>query len=219
MQRTDLTGIDLWAQRLARRVAVLACFFTRCWLGFAILALVLATGLPLLPPLLMHRGHYSAGQLGYTLFSPFCHQLPERSFFLFGEQWVYSLDEIVSALGRAVPSRYVGNPELGFKMAVCERCISIYGVGLIASLIFVLARRYVRPVPVWVFPVMIAPMAIDGTGQLVGLWTSTWLSRVITGGLFGLAGVLLAYPLIDEVMTQAHRQLRVDIESWRRNGY
>jgi len=59
----------------------------------------------------------------------------------------------------------------------------------------------------------ILPMAIDGTGQLFGLWESSWVSRVVTGTLFGISSVWLLYPYIAEPMAQ----LVVETEAkWQR---
>jgi len=218
-QPTRVSDIDRWAQRMARHVAVLACFFTKHWLWFAGVALVFAVLLPLIPPMLMHQGYERAGRVGYILFSPFCHQLPERSFFLFGPQWVYNISEIEQALGNVVPSRYIGNAALGYKMALCERDMAIYGMALLGSIVFAFVRRRLQRVSGWAFLILITPMAIDGTGQLFNLWSSTWVSRLLTGGLFGLACVFFLYPKIEEVMPQAHLDLKRDIASWRRNGY
>jgi uncharacterized membrane protein len=43
-------------------------------------------------------------------------------------------------------------------------------------------------------------MAIDGITQLFGLRESNWQLRTITGALFGLASVWLAYPYLEEGM-------------------
>ena len=49
---------------------------------------------PWLAPIFMKLGWTSAGDAVYFIYSFFCHQLPERSFFLFGEKQMYSLAEI-----------------------------------------------------------------------------------------------------------------------------
>ncbi len=50
--------------------------------------------LPFLAPVFMNFGWGGAGKVIYFIYSFFCHQLPERSFFFFGKKTMYSLSEI-----------------------------------------------------------------------------------------------------------------------------
>ncbi len=52
----------------------------------------------------------------------------------------------------------------------------------------------------WVFLLLLVPMAVDGGTQLVGLRESDWAMRLITGGIFGAALVALAYPYVEDAM-------------------
>jgi uncharacterized membrane protein len=197
-----------WSRRVSLVVTRFMRWFSAHWLLVANLALAIYIGLPALAPVLIHAGHERAAGLIYTLFSPLCHQLPERSFFLFGEHAVYHYGELSHTLGGFVPSRYIGNAELGFKVAVCERCVSIYGIGLQAGLLFALVRHRLKPLSIKGFLAMIAPMGIDGTGQLIGLWESTWWSRLVTGALFGVACVWLLYPYLERGMREVWAESR-----------
>jgi hypothetical protein len=47
---------------------------------------------------------------------------------------------------------------------------------------------------------------VDGLGQLFGLWTSSWISRVVTGTLFAAAVTGFAYPYLEQGM----REMRDD---------
>jgi uncharacterized membrane protein len=171
-----------------------------------------------------------------------CHQLASRSFFLFGEQIAYPRELAGSSLtpfeaympglpefAEASPDpaqwstflwparRFVGNEQMGFKMALCQRDIGIYLAILIGGLIYGLLRRRgpVRPMPFWLFLLVgIVPIGLDGfsqlfsqlfTGlgmeslaQLVPLRESTPLLRSLTGMLLGLSIVWLVYPRLDE---------------------
>ena len=71
----------------------------------------------------------------------------------------------------------------------------LYGSMLLTGLLFGLYRK-LKTLPLKVFGVLILPMLVDGFGQLFGFWSSTWQSRVITGGLFGIACIWLAYPYL-----------------------
>ncbi|MBC7236556.1 MAG: DUF2085 domain-containing protein [Chloroflexi bacterium] len=152
----------------------------------------------------MAGGHVGWARVIYTVFRPLCHQLPERSFFLFGPRAVYSLEALSHAAGGLVPQRWVGNSAIGFKIAVCQRDVAIYAAMTLAGLAFYPLRRTLRPLPLRWFLALLLPMAIDGFGQLFGLWVSTWWSRVLTGGLFGLAAVWLTYPYLEKGMREVH---------------
>jgi uncharacterized membrane protein len=198
-------ALDTWARRITRWLSRMLHGLSRHWLLLANAAIALYAGLPLLAPVLMHAGHTGAGNIFYLVFRPLCHQLPERSFFLYGPRWYYSLLDLQGRTGlNHVPLRYIGNLELGFKVSVCERCMAIYVSMLAFGLAFGLLRKRLKPLKFAYFCLMIAPMAIDGFGQLFGLWTSTWLTRVVTGGLFGCATVWLTFPYINRGMAEVH---------------
>jgi len=192
--------IAKWASRLAawanRAVGVVA----RHWLLLANLAIGLQAFLPMLAPVLMATGHTSAAGWIYKLYTLQCHQLPERSFFLFGQQSTYTLSELERLIGPDVPLRYLGDSTIGYKIAVCQRDVATYLTMLVAGLAFIPFRRRLRPITIRVFVLLCLPIAIDGFGQLVGAWASTPWSRVISGGLFGAACIGLAYPYIESGM-------------------
>lgn len=207
--------LERWTRRITLVLTVLMRFVSSHWLALANLALGLYLALPLLAPVLMESGHPRTGQLLYTIFTPLCHQLPERSFFLFGEKWVYSYAELSRFLGGVVPARYIGAVEIGFKAAVCQRDVAIYGFMVLGGVGFSLVRRRLKPLSWKLFGLLILPLAVDGTGQLVGLWTSTWLSRVVTGALFGLACIWLAYPYVEQGMREVRQETTRALQEWR----
>lgn len=213
----------------------------RRWLLFLNLLVALYVGLPMLAPVLMQAGLTGPARLIYTMYSPMCHQLASRSFFLFGEQPAYpraiagsSLTPIEAYMpgipefagastdpaGWAtfiMPARqFIGNAQMGYKMALCQRDISLYLGILAGGLVYgVLARRRaIRPMPFWLFILIgLMPIALDGFSQLfsqffVGssvealarlfpLRESSPLLRSVTGLLFGLSIVWLVYPRLD----------------------
>lgn len=171
-------------------------FYTlaRRWLLFFNLALAIYVGLPMLAPVLMHAGLTGPASIIYRAYSPMCHQLASRSFFLFGEQPAYpraiagsdltpieaympGIPEFESASPDPaqwstflVPARaFRGNEQMGYKMALCQRDIGIYLSMLIGGLIYAVLRRRgpVRPMPFWLFVVIgLGPIALDGFSQL-----------------------------------------------------
>jgi uncharacterized membrane protein len=92
-------------------------------------------------------------------------------------------------------------------MAFCERDTAIYGMILLAGLLFGPLRRRLRPLPWQYYLILCVPMLVDGGAQLLGLWESTPLNRVITGALFGMASVWLAYPHVQQAMDQLQDDL------------
>lgn len=87
--------------------------------------------LPFVAPVLMHIGLTDTGQALYQLYSLFCHQFPQRSYFLFGSALSYEMDTIEAALGHTSSGwalrQFIGNDALGWKVAWSDRMISLYG--------------------------------------------------------------------------------------------
>ena len=203
VQQDRARQITLAVNRIVHAVA-------KHWLLLANGAIAVYTALPVVPPVLMAAGRESLAKLAYALFAPLCHQLPERSFFLFGEKAAYTLAELQGRLGPDVPLRYLGNPMLGFKIAICQRDVAMNVAALLTGLAFALLHRRWRPISIRTFILLCLPMAIDGFGQLLSWWESTWWSRVITGGLFGAACVLLAFPYIEAGMKDVRQVIPTD---------
>lgn len=204
---TSKSALHAFGRTAGDRIGRLALSLVNCLvrhlLWLLTLALALYALLPILAPVLMHAGHEQVAKGIYLLFRPLCHQLPERSFFLFGPQPVYSLAELSAALGGAVPVRYIGDAQLGYKMAVCQRDVAIYGSMFLAMAAYGPWAGRLRRWPLWALAVGAAPMAIDGGGQLVGLWQSSPLSRVFTGFLFGVGAIRVLLPILDQGLIEA----------------
>ena len=98
--------------------------------------------------------------------------------------------------------KYIGDETLGYKVAICERDLAIYGSMVIGGLIFAVARKRWRipRLPIGIYLLFLLPIAIDGFSQLFGLRTSNWFLRTVTGALFGLATIWLVYPYVQESM-------------------
>ncbi len=200
----DLLGVGPRRRALDRLVVDfvdgLVSFIARHWLALANLGLLAFMVPPFLAPLLMAAGYEYPARFIYLAYRLTCHQLPTRSYFLFGRQPVYSPEELRPFINPADPAAFLGNPDLGFKVAFCERDVAIYGVMLLAGLAYGLLRGRLRALDWRLFLVLILPLAVDGTTQLVGLRESDWLLRTLTGALFGAGWVWLAYPRVDRAM-------------------
>lgn len=172
-------------------------FVVRHLLGLLVFGLLAATLLPFAAPLFMHWGWERPAQFLYTAFGYTCHQLPQRSWFLFGPKLTYKLDEIrvVWPAGSAAElRRFVGTPQMGWKVAWSDRMLSFYTMTAVWGAGYWLLRR--ARVQVWplrwgVVALAMAPLALDGLSHLlndvlVGVSgtgfrdTNAWL-RVLTG--------------------------------------
>ncbi len=109
-------------------------------------------------PWLMAERHPLASAALYQGFSAVCHQIPERSFYF-----------------------------RGYPMGVCSRCASIYAGFVIGLLLYPFARdlREGAFPPRWILIAAAIPTVIDFAGGILGLFTNTFLSRSLTGILFG----------------------------------
>lgn len=138
---------DAATARTLRRVYLLTAAGTIAWL-----AAVLAA------PWLASRGAEGPARALYLLFSPLCHQIPERCFTLGGRP-----------------------------LAVCARCLGIYSGFAGGLALFPLVRGFARPVlPRFrVFLLLAAPMALDALAGIAGVWSSPGPARFATGFLWG----------------------------------
>jgi uncharacterized membrane protein len=166
------------------------------------LFLLTYTLLPVLSPILFKLGLEKPGWWIQTLYRLFCHQRPERSFFLFGEQLSYSLEEL-SQNGykpRLMGYTFVGNEQLGYKIAFCSRDLFLYGAMSFSGLFVSFYKKEIH-IKWWVLLLLVVPMVLDGGTQLVAellyfsdtniltlaepFYLSNNLNRSITGSLFG----------------------------------
>jgi uncharacterized membrane protein/glutaredoxin len=198
-------------------------FFARHWLAIFNLIAFVYVGLPFAAPVLMESGARTPAEWIYRIYSPFCHQLAYRSWFLFGEQNAYpreiaGLDLIpfseatgINGADFQAARDFLGAPNIGYKVALCERDVAIYGGILLAGLLFGLLRRRLKPLPITLWFIFgILPIAIDGGSQFLSLVPvlslpvreSTPFLRTVTGTLFGVMNVWMAYPYVEESMEE-----------------
>jgi uncharacterized membrane protein len=206
-------------------------FSNRYMLVFNI-GFLLFAGLPFLAPVLMKVGATGPAKIIYKIYSPLCHQLAFRSWFLFGEQAAYpralanvsgqiSFEQATGLPGQDVldARAFLGNDTLGYKVAFCERDVAIYGAILIFGLIFSAAGRKIKSIPwyLWIL-IGIVPIGIDGFSQIPSLLSVTmpaWIPirestpflRTLTGFLFGFTTAWYGFPYIEESMRDTRRLL------------
>jgi uncharacterized membrane protein len=192
----------------------------RHWLAVFNLLTGVYVLLPILAPVLMAQGAPQVGELIYLVYRPACHQLPERSFFLYGPRATYTLDELwaIGAIDERddafARQRFLGTPEIGFKIALCQRDIAMYSSLFLGGLLFGLLRRRIRSLSLLAYGLCLLPMAIDGGTQLIFARESTWFLRVTTGGLVGFATVWLLYPYLEtafaDIRLQANERVHLE---------
>lgn len=185
-------------------------WFSRRYLAVVNLILLLYVGLPFIAPLLMKAGEAgsspavrqvaaSAASLIYLGYSPLCHQLGFRSFYLFGEQAFYPLAEagltgvvdferasgITGLRDPYSPARlearsFKGNESMGYKVALCERDVAIYASLLLFGLLFALTGRRLRSIHWMVWLVLgLGPIGLDGFSQLFSQFEWPLLAGVL----------------------------------------
>jgi uncharacterized membrane protein len=113
---------------------------------------------------------------------------------------------------------FVGNEQMGYKMTLCGRDIAMYAGIFIGGLIYSYptVRRRLRPAPLWLYALLgLAPIGLDGFSQLLGyppfnLWSpreTLPIFRIVTGALFGLMNVWLAFPYLELSMRETQEQI------------
>lgn len=106
------------------------------------------------------------GSFLYAVFSPLCHQIPERCFHLWG-----------------------------FPLAVCSRCFGIYSGIMIGLFGFPITKGFssVSVPSTGLFAVLTGPILVDTLGNFLLLWeTSPWLRFAIGSGW----GIILPFYFI-----------------------
>jgi uncharacterized membrane protein len=153
----------------------------RHWLLLVNSGAILYAGLPWLSPLAKASGHPLIGELLFRIYTPLCHQLPERSFFICGHQ-------------------------VGF----CHRCVALYTSIVAAGLLFGLLRRHIRPIALKTGGLLLLPILIDGLSHMAddisglgfrgggdAIGTLNFWLRMITGVLVGVVTLLAIYPRVE----------------------
>jgi uncharacterized membrane protein len=163
-----------------------------------------------------------------------CHQLAFRSWFLFGEQIAYpralahiagmrTFEEIIGMNSNDFISArtFIGNDLVGYKIALCQRDVAIYGGLLLFGVIFSLAKNRIFPLPwFWWIIIGLVPIGIDGISQIISqlpiqfiqyilpLRESTPLLRTVTGLLFGVTTGWFAYPIVEISMRETREHIK-----------
>ncbi len=124
-------------------------------------------------PLFASLGWEKAAFYNYLFFSPLCHQLPSRSFSLFG-----------------------------YQLALCARCVGVSVGVLFGSLLLgaMNGRRTMDAPEPKIFFMICIPMGVDVLLNSIGFYTSPALLRAATGFLVGMILPLYIMPGIFEII-------------------
>jgi uncharacterized membrane protein len=208
-----------------------SAWFSKHYMVLFNLGVAIYLGLAFLAPVLMKAKLDLPATVLYKAYSLVCHQLGFRSFYLFGEQYFYpraaagvptvltfsqatGLNEGNNAQDLFNARSFVGNEQVGYKVALCERDVAIYGGILIFGLLFSLSGLKLPPIPwyLWVL-IGIIPIGLDGFSQLFSqpplsflpYRESTPTLRVLTGFLFGTTTAWFGYPVVEESMREMRK--------------
>jgi uncharacterized membrane protein len=129
-------------------------------------------------PLAAASGHPAMAEVIYHAFGIFCHQRPDRSYFIEGH-----------------------------KLGVCARCTGLYAGFAITLLLYPLVRSLRNNVnPPREYLILAAiPLGIDFSLTFFGLWENTHTSRLLTGALLGSVAVFYVMPGIVDLSLRSWR--------------
>ena len=171
--------------------------FSRHWLLTLSITLIFFNGFPWLAPIFMEWGWERAGHIIYLVYGFLCHQMPQRSFFLFGSSPMISLESVQSlwqeSTNPLVLRQFVGSADVGWKVAWSDRMVYMYGSPLLFGFAFWPLRWRLRSLSVKGLLLFLLPMALDGTSHLLSdvlggvgggfRYTNEWLAT-LTNNVF-----------------------------------
>jgi len=210
-------------------------FFSRYYALVISIFLAVFILIPFFAPVLEHEQHPGAANVIYKTYRIICHQLAFRSFFLYGIQPFYprelahvdgymTYEEITGSnvIDLEYARDFIGNNLYGYKVAICERDVAIYGSLALFGFLFHLTGKKIKTLKwYWWFILALIPIGLDGASQIPSLsagwpaWMpireSTPLLRVLTGTLFGTFTGWYMYPMMEESMKETritlHRKI------------
>ena len=136
------------------------------WLVSALVVAAIVS-LVVIAPIAAASGHNEVAEGIYRAFGIFCHQRPDRSYYIEGH-----------------------------KLAVCSRCTGLYAGFAFTLLIYPLLRslRSAASPPRSFLFLAALPLVIDFGLTFLGIWENTHTSRLLTGALLGSVAVFYVMP-------------------------
>lgn len=174
-----------------RKLDIFAIWLAKHWILTISLLMGVIVVTPLLAPIFMSIGWLLPAKIIYWIYSFLCHQLPERSYFLFGPQISYTLTEIQSVwkntLDVGILRQFIGNSQMGWKVAWSDRMVSMFTSIWVFGIVWAILKKKIGKLQWWGAFLLILPMAIDGTTHLISDFagigqgfrdTNTWLAML-----------------------------------------
>ncbi len=232
--RRPVTGfarsLTLWANR---RILWLATH----WLAVFNTFFFLYVGLPFLAPVLLVNGYTGAANTIYGFYQAACHQLPSRSYFILGEQVAFCQRDVaiygaflLGGLGYTLVRSRLKPPQLrwyvfflwpialdagtqlasdwlssGVSMTMLW-AIGFIAMGLTSAILH--SQKYLTWHSFLYFSA--GPLALIYL-KYFGPYQSDLVRRTISGLIFGLATVWLAYPYLEDAFQDIHQQVRAKL--------
>jgi uncharacterized membrane protein len=187
----------------------------RRWLFFAVLGLGFFALLPWLAPVFAAVGWWGLANPIYTIYMFVCHQLPERAPFIFGYQVAFCWRNVAIHTGL-----------FGFGLLYFLSAMPLSGGpgARVAPFVKGVLARLPGAIPLWVYLLTLAPIALDGFSHMFGLRDNlfnnpdptfgsfligsqflslNWLLRIATGLLAAFGTIWFALPRFDKYMAMA----------------
>ena len=151
---------------LSRAAGSIVIGMARHWLAIFNTAWALYVFVPFLAPIFMEIGWQAPAAVVYTIYSVLCHQLPDHSYFLFGPSFIPQTPELLAGGMQAgasllIERAFIGNEEIGWKVALCQRDVAIYLSVFLAGLSYAFVRTRTRPLSC----TLIAAAAVPGSRE------------------------------------------------------
>ncbi|MBP8292319.1 MAG: DUF2085 domain-containing protein, partial [Caldilineaceae bacterium] len=148
----------------ANQASRLVMGFARHWLLFFNMAWLVYVVTPFLAAIFMQIEWTAQARVVYLIYSYLCHQLPDHSYFLFGPTFAPQEAELIAggmsdSANLFAQRAFIGNPEVGWKVALCQRDVAIYAAVFVTGVIYGLVRDRMRPLPFKYYVLFLIPIA------------------------------------------------------------
>jgi len=188
-QKTAVTG---WRRSVVIFLQKSIFALAKYWYPLFMFAAGLFLALGFLAPALQAEGYEGAATAVYRFLAVNNHQLPERSYFLFGEDGfllAFSREELILIGAEADQLQtFIGNDEIGYKTGLNHRMMAIF-VGMVAGGLIWGIRKGRPRLSIFQFVLLALPLLIDGFSHMASEGgsgfreTNEWLVG-LTGGVF-----------------------------------
>lgn len=143
----------------------------RHWMALFSLFYGLYVVMPFLAPVFMAAGLTPPGRWIYTIYSFLCHQLPERSLFLFGPKIMVPLASIQASWkvthNPLILRQFIGSPAFGWKVAWSDRMVFMFTSILLLAWVWWLFRSRIPRISWKILVLFLLPIALDGGTHLI----------------------------------------------------